>query len=463
MRRGFGRIAHQPVRACSTVITGNHKDNILEVALKPLEVIQKLDSYIIGQEDAKRAVAIALRNRWRRHRLPDDLKDEVKPSNILMIGPTGCGKTEIARRIASLSQAPFVKVEATKFTEVGFVGKDIDSIVKDLVEAAIVLVKKMKLEGKKAELAEKVEEKILESLLASESGKDKKSREELQELLRDGKLGDREIDVQVPPGFGQQPMDVPGQGGTINLTEVMGRMGGMGGKGETRKLKMEDARALLEKIEQEEALDMDEVAKEAIKLAEDNGIVFIDEIDKIVTNGAQQGDASSEGVQRDLLPLVEGSSFTTKHGNVDTNHVLFIASGAFHAVKPSDLLAELQGRLPIRVQLKALTEDDLHRILTEPVTNLVRQQVELLATENVTLNITEDATKQLAKSAAEINRLVENIGARRLHAVLERITEDVQFDAPDMEPGATVTIDAEMVKELMSEMLTKTDLSKHIL
>jgi ATP-dependent HslUV protease ATP-binding subunit HslU len=442
------------------VITPDNNDNILQVALKPVEVIEKLDRYIIGQKDAKRAVAIALRNRWRRHRLPDDLKDEVKPSNILMIGPTGCGKTEIARRIASLSQAPFVKVEATKFTEVGFVGKDIDTIVKDLVEAAIVLVKNLKLEGKKAELAEKVEEKILDSLFASESGKEKKSREELAELLRDGKLNDRQVEVTVPPGFGQPPMDVNQQGGTINLTEVMGRMGG---KSETKSLKLEDARALLEKIEQEESLDMDEVAKEAIKLAEDNGIVFIDEIDKIVNSTSQQGDASSEGVQRDLLPLIEGSSFTTKHGNVDTNHVLFIASGAFHAVAPSDLLAELQGRLPIKVMLKALTEDDLYRILTEPVTNLVRQQVELLATEGVTLDITDDATKQLAKSAAEINRLVENIGARRLHAVLERITEDVQFDAPDMEAGSVIKIDGPMVEELMADLMTKTDLSKHIL
>lgn len=445
-------------------------DDVTMAELKPREVVSQLNRHIIGQDDAKRAVAIALRNRWRRLQLPAELQPEVTPKNILMVGPTGCGKTEVARRLANLVNAPFIKVEATKFTEVGFHGRDVDMIIRDLVEVSSNLTTKTRTAQLREEVKAAAEDKVLELLCGTDPRAD--TLASFRKLLRSGELNERTIEVDVPVGKGKggNGVAVDLSSGTIShnaLQDMFSRVVG-GGKGkptERQTLTIEEAIPVLEEAEMEAKLESMDVMKEAIKNVEQNGIVFIDEIDKITSSSsAHRGpDASAEGVQRDLLPLVEGSIVNTKHGNVSTDHILFIASGAFHSVKPSDLLPELQGRLPIRVQLNALTEEDLRRILTEPESNLIRQQVSLISTEGVTLTFTDEAVAKIAKMAADMNRTVENIGARRLQTVMERLVEDISFDAADMEPGSEVTVDADLVQERLGGMLKKADLSKFIL
>jgi ATP-dependent HslUV protease ATP-binding subunit HslU len=433
-------------------------------AFSPREIVSELDRFIVGQDDAKRAVAIALRNRWRRQQLPENLKDEVLPKNILMIGPTGVGKTEIARRLARLAQAPFLKVEATKFTEVGYVGRDVEQIIRDLLESAIIMARERlrKQVAAKAELA--AEERVLDALVGEHASSE--TRQKFRKQLREGALNDREIEIQVQDGGGMPTMEIPGmpgaQVGMVNLSEMFGKA--FGGRTKPRKMTVLESHAVLLAEESDKLLDQEAVIKQAIAAVEDNGIVFLDEIDKICARSGEWrgGDVSREGVQRDLLPLIEGTTVTTKHGPVKTDHILFIASGAFHLAKPSDLLPELQGRLPIRVELQPLTRDDLVRILTEPEASLIKQYKALLATEEVTLDFTEDAIGALADLAAEINRGVENIGARRLHTVLERLLEEISFSATDR-AGSTVTIDAALVNERVGELAKNADLSKFIL
>jgi ATP-dependent HslUV protease ATP-binding subunit HslU len=434
-------------------------------AFTPREIVSELDRFIIGQNDAKRAVAIALRNRWRRQQLPEEMREEVLPKNILMIGPTGVGKTEIARRLARLAQAPFLKVEATKFTEVGYVGRDVESIVRDLLEIAINMTReRLRKEVKaKAELA--AEERLLDSLVG-ENARDE-TRIAFRRRLRNGELDDKEVEVQVADTAGLQlpTMDIPGmpgsQMGVMNLNEMFGKA--FGGRTKTRRLSVDQALELLINEESDKLLDQEMVTNEAIATVEQNGIVFLDEIDKITARSERIGaDVSREGVQRDLLPLIEGTVVTTKHGTVKTDHILFIASGAFHFAKPSDLLPELQGRLPIRVELAALTRDDFKRILEEPEYSLIRQYMALLATEEVTLDFTDEAIGALADLAAEINSSVENIGARRLHTVLEKLLEEISFTATDR-GGETVVIDKDMVHERVAQLAKDSDLSKFIL
>ena len=425
----------------------------------PREIVSELDRYIVGHAEAKKAVAVALRNRWRRRRVPADLRDEVTPKNILLIGPTGVGKTEIARRLAKLAQAPFLKVEATKFTEVGYVGRDVDQIVRDLVESALAMVRDKRRAAVKAKAEGAAEERILDALTGPGSTA---AREAFRKKLRAGELDDREVELQLTDTGGPS-FDIPGQPGAavFNLSDMMKSLGG--GRTKTHKTTVSGAWAPLIAEESDKLLDQESLTKEALLLAENEGIVFLDEIDKVAARqGASGADVSREGVQRDLLPLIEGTTVSTKYGPVKTDHVLFIASGAFHVAKPSDLLPELQGRLPIRVELKALTRDDFKRILTEPEANLIRQNQALLATEDVTLTFTEDAIEALADAAVAANSAVENIGARRLQTVLERVLEETSFKASDL-AGQTVAFDGAAVRDKLSLLTKDVDLSRFIL
>ena len=434
-------------------------------SFSPREIVSELDRFIIGQVDAKRAVAVALRNRWRRQQLSDDLREEVLPKNILMIGPTGVGKTEIARRLARLAQAPFLKVEATKFTEVGYVGRDVESIVRDLVEIAIHETRETQRKAVQAKAELHAEERVLDALVGDNAGQD--TRQKFRKMLREGNLSDKEVEVEVSEtsNTGMPTFDIPGmpgaQMGMINLNDMLGKA--FGQQKALKRMSVPDSYEILMAEESDKLLDEDIVVRDALETVENNGIVFIDEFDKITVRSERVGgDVSREGVQRDLLPLIEGTTVATKYGPVKTDHILFIASGAFHLAKPSDLLPELQGRLPIRVELQALTEEDFVRILTEPEASLIKQYIALMATEDFTLVFTEEAINQLAKLAAEINGTVENIGARRLHTVLEKLLEEISFSAADRS-GETVTIDADMVNNRVGDLLKVGDLTKFIL
>jgi len=432
--------------------------------LTPREIVSELDRFIIGQKDAKRAVAVALRNRWRRKQLPEDLRDEVYPKNILMIGPTGVGKTEISRRLAKLARAPFIKVEATKFTEVGYVGRDVEQIVRDLVDSAIIQTREWMREEVRVRAQQAAEDRVIEAI-AGENAREG-TREMFRKKLKSGELDNTEIELEVADTSNPMPMfDIPGQPGgqmgMLNLGDIFGKA--FGGRTTRKKMTVADSYDVLIGEEADKLLDDEAVTRTALEAVEQNGIVFLDEIDKVCARAdTRGGDVSREGVQRDLLPLIEGTTVSTKHGPVKTDHILFIASGAFHIAKPSDLLPELQGRLPIRVELQALTEEDFVRILTETDNALTRQYTALMGTEEVTVSFTEDGIHALARIAAEVNQSVENIGARRLYTVMERVFEELSFTAPDRS-GDAVTVDADFVEKNLGALARSADLSRYVL
>ena len=437
----------------------------MKTALSPKEIVAELDRFIVGQDDAKKAVAIALRNRWRRKQVDDDMQEEIVPKNILMIGPTGVGKTEIARRLAKLASAPFVKVEATKFTEVGYVGRDVDSIVRDLADMAVIMVRDQLRKEVQEKARESAKERILDALVGENASPE--TRKKFETMLYNYELDDKEIEIQVADtgNSGMQGFDIPGmpggQIGMINLNDILGKA--LGGRTKNRKMTVAEASEIIIAEESDKLIDEDTIAKEAIKLVENDGIVFIDEIDKVAGRAEMKGgEVSREGVQRDLLPLLEGTSVSTKYGLIKTDHILFIASGAFHMAKPSDLLPELQGRLPIRVELKALSKEDIIRILKEPVASLPKQYTALMKTEKVTLEFVEDGIEEIAEIATRINREVENIGARRLHTILEKLLEEASYTAND-NPGMHIKVDQAFVRQHLEDLTDTTDLTKFIL
>jgi len=447
------------------VVKKNSKNYSKVSSLSPREIVSELDRYVIGQKEAKKAVAVALRNRWRRQALSDEMRDEVLPKNILMIGPTGVGKTEISRRLSKLAQAPFIKVEATRFTEVGYVGRDVEQIIRDLIEIAIAMEKERKRKEVKAKAELKAEELVLDALVGNKATV--ATRESFRKRLRNGDLDENEIEIEIQgAAAGLQSFEIPGMPGgnvgMLNLGDILGKSMG-NKKGKKKKMSVKESHDILIAQESDKMIEEDKIIKEAKKATEENGIVFLDEIDKVSARSDRVGgDVSREGVQRDLLPLIEGTTVSTKHGPIKTDHILFIASGAFQLAKPSDLLPELQGRLPIRVELDALKEEDFKRILKEPDNSLIKQYKALLNTENVNLQFTDDGIDMLAKISAEVNSSVENIGARRLHTIIEKVLDDISFNAADR-TGETVTIDEKYVQDNLGNLVKDTDLSKFIL
>jgi ATP-dependent HslUV protease ATP-binding subunit HslU len=447
------------------VVKNKSKDSSKVSALSPREIVSELDRYVIGQKEAKKAVAVALRNRWRRQALSDEMRDEVLPKNILMIGPTGVGKTEISRRLSRLAEAPFIKVEATRFTEVGYVGRDVEQIIRDLIEIAIAMEREKKRKEVKAKAELKAEEKVLDALVGNKASV--ATRESFRKRLRNGDLDNNEIEIEVQgTAAGLQSFEIPGMPGgnvgMVNLGDILGKSMG-NKKGKKKKMTVKESHEILVAQESDKMIEEDKIINEAKKATEENGIVFLDEIDKVSARSDRVGgDVSREGVQRDLLPLIEGTTVSTKHGPIKTDHILFIASGAFQLAKPSDLLPELQGRLPIRVELDALKEDDFKRILKEPDNSLIKQYKELLNTENVNLEFTNDGIDMLAKISAEVNSSVENIGARRLHTIIEKVLDDISFNATDR-AGETITVDEKYVQDNLGNLVKDTDLSKFIL
>ena len=447
------------------LVKGSKEERSKVSALSPREIVSELDRYVIGQKDAKKAVAVALRNRWRRQALTDEMKDEVLPKNILMIGPTGVGKTEISRRLSKLAEAPFIKVEATRFTEVGYVGRDVEQIVRDLIEIAIAMERERKRKEVKAKAELKAEEKVLDALVGNKASV--ATRESFRKRLRNGDLDNNEIEIEVQDSTSSlQSFEIPGMPGgnvgMVNLGDILGKSMG-GKKGKKKKMSVKESHSILVAQESDKMIEEDKIIKEAKKATEENGIVFLDEIDKVSARSDRVGgDVSREWVQRDLLPLIEGTTVSTKHGPIKTDHILFIASGAFQLAKPSDLLPELQGRLPIRVELKALNEEDFKRILKEPDNSLIKQYKALLKTEEVNLEFSEDGIDMLAKISAEVNSSVENIGARRLHTIIEKVLDDISFNATD-KAGETITVDKKFVQDNLGNLVKDTDLSKFIL